>query len=145
MTTKVASFTDAWIETEIASISILVSLVASFTDAWIETFFCIVSGKLICVASFTDAWIETGDMCVPSLPGKSHLLQMRGLKQNCQVKTESVEPSHLLQMRGLKLAKNALICKRHFVASFTDAWIETLLNTSPSLNVICRIFYRCVD
>ena len=35
------------------------SFVASFTDAWIETnfsFFCKYSGG---VASFTDAWIET--------------------------------------------------------------------------------------
>ena len=33
----VASFTDAWIETEINDINEHVNLVASFTDAWIET------------------------------------------------------------------------------------------------------------
>ena len=33
----VASFTDAWIETEAEAKSILVTMVASFTDAWIET------------------------------------------------------------------------------------------------------------
>ena len=35
---KVASFTDAWIETPQQGIAPLVGLVASFTDAWIETF-----------------------------------------------------------------------------------------------------------
>ena len=37
----VASFTDAWIETEINDINEHVNLVASFTDAWIETRFSI--------------------------------------------------------------------------------------------------------
>ena len=35
----VASFTDAWIETDAEAKSILVTMVASFTDAWIETEF----------------------------------------------------------------------------------------------------------
>ena len=56
--------------------------VASFTDAWIETptvkDVIIVEG----VASFTDAWIETTFTCaLPSCTTTSHLLQMRGLKQ----------------------------------------------------------------
>ena len=34
---KVASFTDAWIETIMATPTAMESLVASFTDAWIET------------------------------------------------------------------------------------------------------------
>ena len=33
--------------------------VASFTDAWIETYICSVKQQLNFVASFTDAWIET--------------------------------------------------------------------------------------
>jgi len=33
--------------------------VASFTDAWIETEIGIHSRRVTCVASFTDAWIET--------------------------------------------------------------------------------------
>ena len=33
--------------------------------------------------------------------------------------------SHLLQMRGLKHKKLSLVCENGFVASFTDAWIET--------------------
>ena len=76
------------------------------------------------------------------------------------------EKSHLLQMRGLK----PLLCKNKvlhlYVASFTDAWIETsYLKTKDYetvshllqmrglkhvreytlLTVPCRIFYRCVD
>ena len=33
--------------------------VASFTDAWIETIMGAINGRVIYVASFTDAWIET--------------------------------------------------------------------------------------
>ena len=33
--------------------------VASFTDAWIETDEPVISGLSVTVASFTDAWIET--------------------------------------------------------------------------------------
>ena len=55
--------------------------VASFTDAWIETSSVSNNMEGLKVASFTDAWIET--LC--HLPGNmqepSHLLQMRGLKQ----------------------------------------------------------------
>ena len=55
----------------------------------------------------------------------SHLLQMRGLKHHADGNRRNNEESHLLQMRGLKLrfvqSLNQLI-----VASFTDAWIETL-------------------
>ena len=58
----------------------VLTIVASFTDAWIETQF----GHIVCcpvnVASFTDAWIETEvvDHIIPI--AMSHLLQMRGLK-----------------------------------------------------------------
>ena len=73
--------------------------------------------------------------------------------------------SHLLQMRGLKLAR-AQEFFRNAVASFTDAWIETMIinilyyiQSSHLLQMrglkhfywfrvrasIGRIFYRCVD
>ena len=55
---------------------------------------------------------------------ESHLLQMRGLKHRDAAVFKLQQESHLLQMRGLKL-----LMKRQevmlFVASFTDAWIET--------------------
>ena len=97
------------------------------------------------VASFTDAWIETAVMSRLKDAGlKSHLLQMRGLKQN-------------------QLYKHYRLRQ---VASFTDAWIETLglirdktFIKSHLLQMRglkhpfehgyrrnqCRIFYRCVD
>ena len=76
--------------------------------------------------------------------------------------------SHLLQMRGLKLSRFRRIeQRRKIVASFTDAWIETLLHLEqifvplvasftdawiettrkPGMSVEGkgRIFYRCVD
>ena len=37
----------------------MVAKVASFTDAWIETLKQMLSGAERLVASFTDAWIET--------------------------------------------------------------------------------------
>ena len=53
---------------------------------------------------------------------ESHLLQMRGLKQNLAIYPTVLFRSHLLQMRGLKP---------------TEKPKETLL--------FRRIFYRCVD
>ena len=59
MQTGVASFTDAWIETQRRMVHCQMKIVASFTDAWIETE-AVLSGRILhMVASFTDAWIET--------------------------------------------------------------------------------------
>ena len=99
------------------------------------------------VASFTDAWIETDKILGQIHFDWSHLLQMRGLKPNRNLYYKNYLQSHLLQMRGLKLKvvlcpsqvwashllqmrglkpitppRNTTLC----VASFTDAWIETL-------------------
>ena len=96
---------------------------------------------------------------------ESHLLQMRGLKQIWKQRKEHRRRSHLLQMRGLK-QKPAKIWSLSVVASFTDAWIETVSDWSDQKNMKshllqmrglkpgycreiipgnCRIFYRCVD
>ena len=78
---RVASFTDAWVETLTASLSLLIHFlshplrmrglkrtaiklleeekVASFTDAWVETEYPTIKPVRSCVASFTDAWVET--------------------------------------------------------------------------------------
>ena len=87
--------------------------VASFTDAWIETY-----GKLLC----QDSWCS------------SHLLQMRGLKQNQLYKHYHPHQSHLLQMRGLKLVRsNSLIAVRrsHLLQ------MRGLKLRSISLNIFC--------
>ena len=55
--------------------------VASFTDAWIETMINVEPVRLINVASFTDAWIETKSTLYALPSSSSHLLQMRGLKR----------------------------------------------------------------
>ena len=55
----VASFTDAWIETDSGETASVSCEVASFTDAWIETDSETVCYDDVSVASFTDAWIET--------------------------------------------------------------------------------------
>ena len=50
---------------------------------------------------------------------------MRGLKLDQGVKYKQVGMSHLLQMRGLKQAPDYINKEELYVASFTDAWIET--------------------
>ena len=77
---EVASFTDAWIETSTKKGCGKKDIVASFTDAWIETAMQNPHFARTDVASFTDAWIETTRKPGMSVEGKSHLLQMRGLK-----------------------------------------------------------------
>ena len=59
--------------------SMLIS-VASFFDAWIETDSVSLTGAAFSVASFTDAWIETPENTKGLGTLTSHLLQMRGLK-----------------------------------------------------------------
>ena len=85
---RVASFTDAWIETEKGQRKAINRLVASFTDAWIET--CVIRQiiPVHVVASFTDAWIETRWDSVELMDVKSHLLQMRGLKLDEEITKE---------------------------------------------------------
>ena len=56
---------------------------------------------------------------------KSHLLQMRGLKPTTIGIPSYGLVSHLLQMRGLKPIV-AISSALKPVASFTDAWIETI-------------------
>ena len=145
----VASFTDAWIETTHAwwrkrsSWSHLLQmrglkhiacgsrwngkLVASFTDAWIETTRLTLSILYCSVASFTDAWIETFWMIFRVISARSHLLQMRGLKQylfqnfvchHSRIFYRCVD----WNTGGIKKAPGER------VASFTDAWIETFMN-----------------
>ena len=77
---RVASFTDAWIETACALVNWTSKPVASFTDAWIETDWLPSPGGIAKVASFTDAWIETFNPEFDHIGYQSHLLQMRGLK-----------------------------------------------------------------
>ena len=60
---------------------IFVACVASFTDAWIETSDNAIKMSGLEVASFTDAWIETQAAKRRIMQARSHLLQMRGLKQ----------------------------------------------------------------
>ena len=54
--------------------------------------------------------------------------------------------SHLLQMRGLKQELFWCITLIFIlVASFTDAWIETRVPGKTLAERRRRIFYRCVD
>ena len=74
----------------------------------------------------------------------SHLLQMRGLKHFGLNRKLHGHKSHLLQMRGLKRTEDG-VGEGIEVASFTDAWIETLKASSSLMPILGRIFYRCVD
>ena len=140
--------------------------VASFTDAWIETCPLTVKPNRDYVASFTDAWIETDPDHKKEKLQTSHLLQMRGLKPRIFDICYVTEGSHLLQMRGLKLSRRCRKRNVKCVASFTDAWIETAIISALLLAIMShllqmrglkppadvagpimgsRIFYRCVD
>ena len=77
--------------------------VASFTDAWIETqyFYSFELDK-------PSHLLQMRGLKQLSLNGEfiklwSHLLQMRGLKPYKEGETREKVESHLLQMRGLKL------------------------------------------
>ena len=120
---KVASFTDAWIETANTGVTLILALSRIFYRCvdWNLSAHTLISP--FGVASFTDAWIET---CMKSrlrLRTASHLLQMRGLKLQSAFGCRSIvsrifyrcvdwnpergtwsmgKESHLLQMRGLK-------------------------------------------
>ena len=99
------------------------------------------------VASFTDAWIETGTPYDGRYVLKSHLLQMRGLKRHiprpvnpirCRIFYRCVDWNVYAILIGLKNRRrifyrcvdwNTLfssIFTAGKVASFTDAWIETV-------------------
>ncbi len=77
----VASFTDAWIETEQKSklISEIKSHLLQMRGLKLEK---VARTDANIVASFTDAWIETGLIRITGCKHLSHLLQMRGLKLN---------------------------------------------------------------
>ena len=92
---------------------------------------------------------------------------MRGLKLCFLAGRHTNRMSHLLQMRGLKPKYNEATCWCNVVASFTDAWIETIFSMRLSRMTMVasftdawieteqqwrafdayqrRIFYRCVD
>ena len=76
----VASFTDAWIETDsrFYPADKCMSHLLQMRGLKLRTVIPISTNLL--VASFTDAWIETLRMQEYRMQSKSHLLQMRGLK-----------------------------------------------------------------
>ena len=53
--------------------------------------------------------------------------------------------SHPLRMRGLKPRFFLQRDYRGTVASFTDAWIETISTRLNIMVYLCRILYGCVD
>ena len=140
----VASFTDAWIETSIPHdqyAALYGRIFYRCVDWNRQQFIRYVHGI---VASFTDAWIETFIPKDTSLYPQSHLLQMRGLK--------------LLPRMGIDVRKSRIFYRCvdwnidgwegkgwEIVASFTDAWIETVNTSTGVLGFPGRIFYRCVD
>ena len=101
----------------------ILQTVASFTDAWIET-----KGKnYVNERNFSRIFYRCVDWNLPiqshnSMMDESHLLQMRGLKQNIKSTSNESKESHLLQMRGLKQNQSKRLVQRQ-----------------------SRIFYRCVD
>ena len=104
----VASFTDAWIETNRINFVFIPFLSHLLQMRGLKLFDCITNiatnlshllqmrglkpskdrlAKNFTVASFTDAWIETQSYSLNLPPLESHLLQMRGLKHPGGMKT----------------------------------------------------------
>ena len=123
---EVASFTDAWIETKRAGKeqSMLWSHLLQMRGLKLDRNCWIRQRKsrifYRCVDWNLRRTIEMG------CKSKSHLLQMRGLKPVLLRQHLWKKESHLLQMRGLKQNFDDSRKMVTQVASFTDAWIETL-------------------
>ena len=102
--------------------------VASFTDAWIETILSKMTEKVLMshLLQMRGLKLLLNRVIYPNCV--SHLLQMRGLKPATGASIVGYYMSHLLQMRGLKRDKLTILAK-YYVASFTDAWIETVTVT----------------
>ena len=122
--------------------------VASFTDAWIETSIRHIGYSCrVCRIFYRCVDWNKRTKHNKITQRRSHLLQMRGLKLLTMLLKCLDWKSHLLQMRGLKLIGKMMpipiLCRifyrcvdwnknqtlhllREKVASFTDAWIETL-------------------
>ena len=112
--------------------------VASFTDAWIETAILFPVFMLPCRIFYRcvdwnqDVWSRI------SQRSQSHLLQMRGLKQNQPYK--HYHPHRRIFYRCVDwntLQVEPLIIE--YVASFTDAWIETLIPKSGKLAILSHL------
>ena len=162
----VASFTDAWIETNFTPANFATWYVASFTDAWIETGITVMGCHTLPVASFTDAWIETSSTKNNWPEETSHLLQMRGLKQNMTLYHIPLRCRIFYRCVDWNNPETDTILNQSYVASFTDAWIETWQIATANFALLShllqmrglkprahadsalydgRIFYRCVD
>ena len=77
------------------------------------------------VASFTDAWIETKVFRLLPFWRKSHLLQMRGLKQLLFLEMVLHKVASFTDA-WIETDHGHTIYNPYYVASFTDAWIETI-------------------
>ena len=79
-----------------------ISRVASFTDAWIETMSEGVTDKPETSHLLQMRGLKQLTKAQAEYTEKSHLLQMRGLKRYDALNMPEYLGSHLLQMRGLK-------------------------------------------
>ena len=120
-------------------------IVASFTDAWIETqrWSVYVFGQW--VASFTDAWIETISINLLINALRSHPLRMRGLKQAIKTSNRDFNRVASFTDAWIETVRQGAGSLRSIVASFTDAWIETSSNRRLLRIAAGRILYGCVD
>ena len=91
----------------------------------------------IAVASFTDAWIETNNLLTNLFPRLSHLLQMRGLKQEFRLEGDEWSKVASFTDAWIETISSPPNLPLQGVASFTDAWIETgALPVSPGFSFV---------
>ena len=119
--------------------------VASFTDAWIETLYRWSSRFRTVVASFTDAWIETKQNLPNGYNGSCRIFYRCVDWNRERIYTDRSKSCRIFyRCVDWNSAPMAYI-KIGGVASFTDAWIETKAYPYYPNHQMSRIFYRCVD
>ena len=124
--TPVASFTDAWIETETSIKYYDKSKVASFTDAWIETKMGVLPLSPTCRIFYRCVdWNYQRNSYIKIVTGR---IFYRCVDWNIFVQTKRAIPSVAsFTDAWIETSWKAGTSSSPCVASFTDAWIETAL------------------
>ena len=124
-TARVASITEAWIETLVIYHVHQSDRVASITEAWIETIASTGMAPLENVASITEAWIETRST-QNRRTDPDRRLHHGGVDRNSPPGLRPPLTPSRLHHGGVD--RNSSTCSariRAIVASITEAWIET--------------------
>ena len=102
-----------------------INQVAPYTCAWIETLLSTILLSTLPSHLIRVRGLKQNNPAIVSIGQLSHLIRVRGLKPSKRPDNNSSLGSHLIRVRGLKQA-NTSILARFKVAPYTCAWIETV-------------------